>query len=299
MLNILINKSKKALLISLSVTLLLCIGFVAIIVSNFGTSFSTEELKAVNSAFNLFKKLSVVTFAATFVSYLFMISPVLFFFKLMDVSINTFKITLKKTRDPNRAAFEAGQAVRKIFAEIRGFKHKENQYHTEYNNLNSIECKKTRGSKFEELVKKLYTAGDLVAYTAAELKAYGKISSSGVDQGADVFVFNKKNQLVKIIQTKHYSGKVDNKAVQEIIAAKAYYRSQFDLGGDHWQNVGIEVVTNSVLSGPALDLAKRSGVFVVNGNDISKHLNDISFAKSEEKGTVKEINAGGMKKLNF
>lgn len=67
------------------------------------------------------------------------------------------------------------------------------------------------------------------------------------DQGADVIA--KKNGSVLVLQCKLYSQPVGNKAVQEAIAAKAFYRADI-----------AAVVTNSSFTKSALDLAKVAGV---------------------------------------
>ena len=67
------------------------------------------------------------------------------------------------------------------------------------------------------------------------------------DYGADL-VCEKADEIL-IIQAKRYDGKVGNAAIQEIVAAKAYYDATECM-----------VITNSYFSKPAIELAERNGV---------------------------------------
>ena len=76
------------------------------------------------------------------------------------------------------------------------------------------------------------------------------------DQGADLIA--KRNNKTIIIQAKRYQGTVGNKAVQEVIAALAYY------GGDEgW------VVTNSTFTPSAVELAQKGSVRLIDGSSLS------------------------------
>lgn len=71
------------------------------------------------------------------------------------------------------------------------------------------------------------------------------------DQGADVVVRNPNTELITVIQVKQYSSKVGNKAVQEIIAGKAFYNA----------NEAI-VMTNNYFTESAITLAENTGVIL-------------------------------------
>lgn len=77
------------------------------------------------------------------------------------------------------------------------------------------------------------------------------------DQGADVlFSFGEKRVVV---QAKRYSDTVGNWAVQEVHAAKAFYKA------DHaW------VVTNSLFSQSARELARSTDVYLIDGSDLQR-----------------------------
>lgn len=71
------------------------------------------------------------------------------------------------------------------------------------------------------------------------------------DQGVDVIA--KKNDILIVVQCKFYSQPVGNKAVQEIAAGKTYYKADYAV-----------VVTNSIYTKAAKQLAKSCGVVLLN-----------------------------------
>ena len=77
------------------------------------------------------------------------------------------------------------------------------------------------------------------------------------DQGADLIVEKKGSRTV--VQAKRYSGKVTNKAVQEIFAAKTFYNADRAI-----------VVTNSVFTKSAIELAISSGVELWDGGKLEE-----------------------------
>lgn len=80
-------------------------------------------------------------------------------------------------------------------------------------------------------------------------------TSTTGDQGADV-LFDYMGLKV-VVQAKRYSGNVGNKAVQEVVAAKAYYNAD-----EAW------VVTNSKFTAAAKELAQSNGVTLVDGRTL-------------------------------
>jgi restriction system protein len=75
------------------------------------------------------------------------------------------------------------------------------------------------------------------------------------DQGADLIA--KKNGRTVVIQAKRYSAPVGNRAVQEVISAKQFYRAT-----EGW------VVTNSTFTPSAKALAQRSGIRLIDGEGL-------------------------------
>lgn len=75
------------------------------------------------------------------------------------------------------------------------------------------------------------------------------------DYGADLIL--KKNNEKIIIQAKRYNGKVGIKAIQETLGALSYYNA----------SKGI-VVTNSFFTNSAIELAKKSGIYLWDRNTI-------------------------------
>ncbi|GAA5266037.1 hypothetical protein ACOSOMT5_P2464 [Acidiphilium sp. MT5] len=75
------------------------------------------------------------------------------------------------------------------------------------------------------------------------------------DQGADVIA--RKNNHFLIVQCKKYNKPVGNKAVQEVIAARIYYRGTSAI-----------VVSNQTYTQSARDLAKMSGVLLLHFTEL-------------------------------
>jgi len=92
--------------------------------------------------------------------------------------------------------------------------------------------------------KQLNNAG----WEARETQASG-------DQGADVLA--KRNGELLVVQCKLYSKPVGNSAVQEVNAAKAYYRAHYSA-----------VVTNAGYTRSAKQLAKTTGVMLLHHSDL-------------------------------
>lgn len=77
------------------------------------------------------------------------------------------------------------------------------------------------------------------------------------DQGADIIATKRSDTLV--VQCKLYSTKVGNDAVQQVIAARAYYKANF-----------AAVITNSTYTKSAIELAKSSCVILLNHSEIDE-----------------------------
>lgn len=75
------------------------------------------------------------------------------------------------------------------------------------------------------------------------------------DQGADLIIVNYSDKIV--VQAKRYSGKVGNKAIQEVVASIAHYGA----------NKGM-VVTNSQFTRSAIELAESNKIQLIDRNEL-------------------------------
>lgn len=110
---------------------------------------------------------------------------------------------------------------------------------------------KLSGYDFEDYLKELFTK---FGYTARELP-YSN------DYGADLIISKGFNEIV--IQAKNYTGNVGNKAVQEVIAAKIYYKCDIGM-----------VITNSYYTQNAIKTAEASEIILVNREGLERIINE-------------------------
>jgi len=118
--------------------------------------------------------------------------------------------------------------------------------------INIGDFEKLTGYEFEGYLKGLF---NLLGYTVI-------VTSLSGDQGADLII--SKNGQKTVVQAKKYNGKVSNKAIQEIVAAKNHYKADKAI-----------VVTNSSFTKSAINLALSNNVGLWDGqklNDIIKNL---------------------------
>lgn len=104
------------------------------------------------------------------------------------------------------------------------------------------------GYKFEEFMKCVY---EQLGYSVYHTPFSG-------DQGADLILTSKEKTRIAV-QVKRYSGKVSNSAVQEVVAAKGFYKC----------TKGI-VVTNSYFTDSAKQLAEANFIDLVDRNGLEK-----------------------------
>ncbi|RXA20609.1 restriction endonuclease [Methanosarcina sp. MSH10X1] len=109
------------------------------------------------------------------------------------------------------------------------------------------------GYKFEEFMKHVY---EQLGYSVYHTPKSG-------DQGADLILTSKEKTRIAV-QVKRYSGKVSNSAVQEVVAAKGFYKC----------TEGI-VVTNSYFTNSARQLAEANFIDLVDRNGLEKLINNI------------------------
>lgn len=110
------------------------------------------------------------------------------------------------------------------------------------------------GYEFEEFCFALYT----------ELGYYTEHTKLSNDQGADLVI--EKDGIRSVVQAKFYSAPVGNKAVQEVVASKAYYEN-----APH-----AIVITNNKFTPSAIKLAEANSVKLVTGDEIIKYIESLS-----------------------
>jgi len=115
------------------------------------------------------------------------------------------------------------------------------------------EIDKMNGYKFEEFMKHVYEQLGYSVYHTPKSR----------DQGADLILTSKERKRIAI-QVKRSSSKVSNSAVQEVVAAKGFYKC----------TKGI-VVTNSYFTDSARQLAKANFIDLVDRNELEKLINTI------------------------
>ncbi|NLW40097.1 MAG: restriction endonuclease [Tissierellia bacterium] len=84
------------------------------------------------------------------------------------------------------------------------------------------------------------------------------------DYGADLIIGKGFEEIV--IQAKNYSGNVGNKAIQEVVSAKVYYKCDKAM-----------VITNSYYTQNAIKTAQESGVILIDRDELEKILNEGSM----------------------
>jgi hypothetical protein len=126
------------------------------------------------------------------------------------------------------------------------------------NNLSNNEsvdhCKS--GLDYEHLIASIINESNM--------KWTAKVSKASGDQGLDIFAEDDFGFTVAI-QTKFYSGAVGNKAVQEVLGALSFYKTDVAM-----------VVTNSRFTKSAEQLAKISGVILIHHDSLLSELSDLS-----------------------
>ncbi len=106
------------------------------------------------------------------------------------------------------------------------------------------------GYEFEEFCYSLYN----------ELGYYVEHTKLSNDQGADLII--EKDGVRTVVQAKHYAFPVGNKAVQEVVASKAFY--------DHATHA--IVITNSTFTPSAIKLSEANAVELVDGDTIKEYI---------------------------
>lgn len=112
----------------------------------------------------------------------------------------------------------------------------------------------TNGYEFERFIAELYSKMGYIIE---------KITPKSGDQGADIIAI--KDKLKYVIQVKFYSKPVGNKAVQEVIASKSYYKAN-----------KMQVVTNNSFTKSAKELAKANDVILIDGTNLQEYIKNLN-----------------------
>lgn len=115
----------------------------------------------------------------------------------------------------------------------------------DYSSLNGIE--------FESFLKKIF---EIQGYIVTQTKSTG-------DQGADLILLKENEKTT--VQVKKYTGKVSNKAIQEVVASKKYYDCKKAI-----------VVTNSEFTSSAIRLAISNEVVLWDSNKLKQVVYEIN-----------------------
>jgi len=122
---------------------------------------------------------------------------------------------------------------------------------TQSNYLTMDEIDQLNGEEFEQALFNLFSQK---GYKATKTKQSG-------DQGADLII--EKFGEITAVQAKCYSNPVSNKAIQEVVASKSYYNANKAM-----------VVTNSIFTKSAKELALINNVELVDRDKLEKWLDD-------------------------
>lgn len=108
------------------------------------------------------------------------------------------------------------------------------------------------GPEFENFLKEVFES---LGYTVVQTKLSG-------DQGADHIIM--KDNVKTVVQAKKYIGKVSNKAIQEVVAAKMFYNCENAM-----------VVTTGEFTKSAIQLALSNNVELWNNNKLESVVSNI------------------------
>lgn len=118
--------------------------------------------------------------------------------------------------------------------------------------INNVKNEKIKNSGINEIDS--MNGRDFELFLSHLFKKYGyqtKVTSYQNDYGADLIL--TKNQKKIAVQAKRWNSKIGIKAVQEVIGAMGYYKTN-----EAW------VITNNEFTEPAISLAKSNNVKLFN-----------------------------------
>nr|WP_321498668.1 SUMF1/EgtB/PvdO family nonheme iron enzyme [uncultured Methanolobus sp.] len=119
--------------------------------------------------------------------------------------------------------------------------------------LNMAEIDQMSGYEFEEYIATLYNS---LGYSVQQTALSG-------DQGADLVLAKNGERIA--VQTKRYTNKVSNKAIQEVVASKALYGCNRCI-----------VVTNNYFTKPATELADVNDVELVDRTQLKNLIYNVT-----------------------
>lgn len=138
---------------------------------------------------------------------------------------------------------------RKKFGDISVHKNNNILAHETNNYLPNIDS--LNGFEFENFLSRLFLQ---MGYRVQSTKLSG-------DQGADLII-SKYNEKIAVQAKRYNNNKVNNRAVQEVVASIAHYGA----------NKGM-VVTNSHFTKSAIELAKSNQIQLIDGNELNSLIN--------------------------
>jgi len=145
------------------------------------------------------------------------------------------------------AIAEVSAAIVKIKEEVETLEFEKSLESGEKRNSVTTDYNKLNGYEFEEFLKNIFK--DL-GYIAIQTPLSG-------DQGADLVMSKDSKKIV--VQAKKYTGKVANKAIQEVIAARGYYKADEAI-----------VVTNNFFTESAIELALKCNIELWDGDKLKE-----------------------------
>ena len=166
-----------------------------------------------------------------------------------------------KIRLYNKRMFSTGELDKKLASDLDNQIEKENiheQLDFDYDSMD--------GWEFEEFCARLL---ERIGYNDIT------VTSGSGDFGADVIAYKDTNKYV--IQCKNYSGKVGNKAVQEVFSAKAYYSADIAV-----------VMTNNYFTEHAIEHAKGTDVVLWNRDTLNSMIEKARFSSGDELEDIEE-----------
>ena len=147
--------------------------------------------------------------------------------------------------------------LRKLLFQLRKRKNSANNSSQNFN-LSHVNS----GQEFEHFCAQLFK----------QLGFEVKITPASKDQGADLILLNPQTREKFVVQCKYYTNPVGNKAIQEAIAARTYYNTDKSI-----------VLTNSTFTRPAIELAKKANVILIDKAKLRKLIKLTTNKNEKEK----------------
>ncbi len=139
-------------------------------------------------------------------------------------------------------------------------------YVTNLQLLSMTEIDALNGRQFELYLAKLFRA----------LGWYVHVTPESGDQGADLILMRYGKRIA--VQAKLYQDKVDNKAIQEVVASKAYYSCTDTM-----------VITNNYFTTSAKELADANKVTLWNRDRLATEIIKLSYPQTKKIVTLQTV----------